>query len=329
MSLSLVIGVFVLLACLFQNSIDKIKAQGDPASEVIQLVNQLRASYGQAAYQVDPILMSVAQAHASWQAANNISSHLGPDGKNPDERAKAAGYGAGYQAFVTENVGSGTLELHTPELVVTMWQGDFGHLNAMISAEYEDIGVGYAEGFGMSWFVMNVGWVDEGTSASPTEIDQPIQEQPPAINSNPSGFVVSTPDENGGISHKVQEGQALWTIAVNYDIPLDELLRINNLTENSFIYPGDLLIIRPAATATNTPEPTPLPATPAQTGTADQQGLDPAGEGGLTDQDESPISDEEGREPAQDNIPVVVLLMLGIITILLGFFIVFTRPNVR
>lgn len=296
---------------------------------MIQLVNQLRASYGQPAYQVDPILMGVAQAHASWQAANNISSHLGPNGRSPDERAKAAGYGAGNEAFVTENVGSGTLGLNTAELVVTMWQGDYGHLNAMISPEYEDIGVGYAEGFGMSWFVMNAGWVDEGNPTSPTAIDQPIQEQPPAINTNPSGFVVSTPDEHGGITHEVQEGQALWTIAVRYEIPLDELLRINNLTENSYIYPGDVLIIRPAATPTTTPGPTQVPATATVAAVNGQQGVAQPVQGDSMGQDEALTVAGEGVEPAGDKVPVVVLLMLGFITLLLGFIIVFTRPNVR
>ena len=93
----ILICVLILLILFAIIRIDRpsVQAQGDPINEVIVLVNQLRDDYGQPPYQVDPILMRVAQAHASWSAANNISSHLGPDGKNPDERAKAAGMGLG------------------------------------------------------------------------------------------------------------------------------------------------------------------------------------------------------------------------------------------
>jgi hypothetical protein len=241
------------------------QAQAYPASQLIQLVNQLRISYGQTPYQVDPILMSVAQAQATYSAANCFNGHTGPDGSGPDERARAAGYGEGYNSFATENAASGTLELHTPELVVSFWQMDYGHLTAMISPKYEHIGVGYAEGFGMSWYIMMVGWIDDGSPASAAPVDTaPVNPAfyPP--------FVVSTPDESGAIYHEVQPGQAAWTIAVYYEIDLAELLALNNLTEDSILHPGDLLLIRPTPTQTSTPEPslqlptvTPIPtATP-------------------------------------------------------------------
>ncbi len=325
----LCLGIILVLVAGLQESNLDVQAQTDPANQVIQLVNQLRVSYGQTPYQVDPILMSVAQTHASWSAANNISSHLGPDGKNPDERAKAAGYGAGYNAFVIENVGSGTLGLNTPELVVSMWQGDYGHLNAMISPDYEDIGVGYAEGFGMSWFVMDVGWIDEGAIASATAVPQPTLDNNPANTGNTYGFVVSTPGENGVIYHEVREGQAAWTIAVYYDISVDELLKLNNLNENSLIFPGDMLLIRPSATLTNMPEPSPVPVTPTPTSMVAQQGLEQAGNDVSTSQGEQPMSAGEGGKSTQYNVPVLITLMLGIITIFLAFILVFTRPRWR
>ena len=243
--------VLVVLSLCFIFLSSSAQAQADPASQLIQLVNQLRISYGEAPYQIDPILMSVAQAHADWSAANNVNSHAGPDGRNPDQRAKAAGYGSGHNAFVVENAASGTLELHTPELVVSMWQGDYVHLNAMISHDYEHIGMGYAEGHGMSWFIMMVGWIDDGSPERATPANDPTGEQvayPP--------FVISTPDETGALYHEVQPDQAAWTIAVYYEIALTELLELNNLTEASFLHPGDLLLIHPAPTLTSTPEPT-------------------------------------------------------------------------
>ena len=251
--------ILLLISLLFLPS--STQAQADPASQLIQLVNQLRIAYGQAPYQVDPILMSVAQTHASWSAANNVNSHLGPGGGSPDQRAKAAGYGSGNNGFVIENTASGTLELHTPELVVSMWQGDYGHLNAMISPDYEHIGVGYAEGYGMSWFIMEVGWIDDGSPAKTTAETNPSEGQ-----AFFSPFTISTPDETGALYHEVQPGQAAWTIAVYYEIELEELLALNNLTKSSFLQPGDLLLIHPAPAPTNTLEPTFAPPISTVTG---------------------------------------------------------------
>lgn len=223
------------------------QAQDDPAWELVRLVNDLRASHGLPLYEVDPILMNVAQAQASWSAANNHIGHDGPGGSSPNGRAQAAGYGGGSRSFATENAAHGTASIHTPELVVSMWQGDWGHLNAMISPEYEHIGVGFAEANGYSWYVMMVGWVDEGTApeASPQETS--------AVDAPYVPFVLSEPDEFGAIYHEVQPGQTAWTIAAYYEVDLAELLALNNLREDSILHPGDVLLIRPPVSSTDTP----------------------------------------------------------------------------
>lgn len=73
------------------------------------------------------------------------------------------------------------------------------------------------------------------------------------------------------LMHTVQTGNTLLGIALRYDLTLDELLVLNNLTENSLIRPGDQLLVRepmtnelPTATATQTPTAT---STAAPTGT--------------------------------------------------------------
>lgn len=227
-------------------------AQGDPASEVILLVNNVRAAHGLSVYQVDPVLMSVAQAQASWSAANNHIGHDGPGGSSPNERALAAGYGGGAQARVTENAASGTASLNTPTLVVSMWQKDSVHLNAIISPEYEHIGVGFAEAGGTSWYVMMVGWVADGSSAG-----QAQGQGTPAAAVPYSAFVLSKPDSSGAIYHEVQPGQSAWTIAAHYGVDLAELLALNHLTEGSFLQPGDVLLVRAPDPALSTSSPSP------------------------------------------------------------------------
>ena len=250
----MMISILVFLCLLLDSSVTQ--AQADPVNEIIQRVNALRAAYGVPAYQVDSALMSAAQAQASWGLENKHFGHDGPGGSTPDDRAKAAGYGNGGNSFSIENVAGGTASLNTPELVVTMWQGDWGHLNAMISADYEHIGVGFAEADGFSYYVMMVGWV--GTKASSRDTEVP---EIPVVDPSSGPFVLSEPDESGAIYHEVQPGQSAWTIAALYGIELAELFRLNNLTENSILHPGDVLMIRPLGPPTSTPmtEPTIIP----------------------------------------------------------------------
>jgi LysM repeat protein len=241
--------------------VELVSAQADPVSEVIHLVNELRISNRLPAYTVDAALMSAAQAQASWSAANNHIGHDGPGGSTPNDRAQAAGYGGGELSFATENAGHGTIGYHTPSLVVTMWQSDWGHLNAMISPDYEHIGVGYAEAGGYSWYVMMVGWV--GEKAGPSAVDPQWLSE----NSVPlSPFILSEPDAQGAIYHEVQPGQTAWTIAAYYDVDLSELLALNGLTQESVLHSGDRLLVRPpdslpvsanseSATQTAAPQP--------------------------------------------------------------------------
>jgi LysM repeat protein len=62
------------------------------------------------------------------------------------------------------------------------------------------------------------------------------------------------------VTYKVQAGDSLWTIAAKHNLTMEQLLAWNNLSESSFIVPGDELTIRevepsptPTAEATQTP----------------------------------------------------------------------------
>ena len=240
--------ISILIFWLLLLDISKAHAQADPVNELIQRVNALRRAYGVPEYQVDYALMYAAQAQAEWGLENYHFGHDGPGGSSPDDRAKAAGYGEGENSFTIENVAAGTASLNTPELVVTMWQGDWGHLNAMISPDYEHVGVGFAETDDFSYYVMMVGWVGAKGSTGDTQ-DQEV----PVINTFNEPFVMSEPDESGAIYHEVQAGQSLWTIAAQYGIELAVLFDLNNLTEDSILHPGDVLIIKLPDPPTSTP----------------------------------------------------------------------------
>ena len=245
--------------------------------------------------------------------------HDGPGGSTPDDRAKAAGYGSGENSFSIENVAAGTASLNTPQLVVTMWQKDWGHLHAMISADYENIGVGFAEADGFSYYVMMVGWVGSKASSGETQ----VQEIPPA-NKPRAPFVKSEPDASGAIYHKVQPGQSAWTIAAQYGIELAELFRLNDLTENSILHPGDVLVIRAPDPPTSTPTITPTSmrstATPTITPTSVPATEVPIQADTLTDQNSGEVSNEFARSN-RDYVPLIV----GVGLVLLASVMIVTR----
>jgi LysM repeat protein len=83
--------------------------------------------------------------------------------------------------------------------------------------------------------------------------DKPIENSPGVIR-----FAVSTPNPDGSIVHVVQSGQTLVGVANVYGIPLQDLLKLNNLSMESIIHPGDTLLIK-EADATPTLAPTASP----------------------------------------------------------------------
>lgn len=47
----------------------------------------------------------------------------------------------------------------------------------------------------------------------------------------------------GGIHHRIEAGQTLWKISRLYDVDIDDILRLNHLSENAVIEIGRILLI--------------------------------------------------------------------------------------
>jgi LysM repeat protein len=78
----------------------------------------------------------------------------------------------------------------------------------------------------------------------------------------------ATPNPDGSVVHTIQAGQTLIGIATVYKVELNELLKLNGLTMQSVIQPGDKILVKaatatptPTVTETLTPEPATLTAT--------------------------------------------------------------------
>jgi LysM repeat protein len=224
------------------------------ASEVIDAVNALRASYGLAPYIVDPILTAVAEKQNNYSISIGQITHYGPDGSRPRDQAIAAGYGGGATVFVSENIIMGTGL--TPAEAVEWWTGDDPHLNTMIGANYRDVGAAVGQSDGAYYYTLLAGYVAGVGSAGSTAPGSQV-----AGSSGPAPVVLAAPQSDGSIVHTVEAGQTLWTIAAVYDVELKDLLQLNGLTETAVLHPGDQVVIQPGvqATATGVTGPSPSP----------------------------------------------------------------------
>jgi len=243
--------------------------KGD-AYQVIALVNQVRASYGLPALQAHSALMAAAQGHSDYQASIGTATHSGKGGSSPSQRAIAAGYGGGAKVYVSENIYSGINA--SPSQAVNWWTGDGIHLQTMINPNATDAGAGVAQNGDTVYYTLLVGYVagSPGSGAVPPSASGGTK-APTAVPYIP--VITSTPNPDGSIVHVVQPGQALWNIAAIYKVPLADLLTLNGLNENSFIYPGDKILIRkpevtPTIEETLLPTASPTPTVPSKTQTS-------------------------------------------------------------
>ena len=66
--------------------------------------------------------------------------------------------------------------------------------------------------------------------------------------------ITSTPNSDGSVTHVVQSGESLISIADAYKVSVAEIKALNGLTSDD-IFPGDTLIIRVAPTPRTPPPP--------------------------------------------------------------------------
>lgn len=223
------------------------------ALDVIDEVNKLRAAKDLPPYQVNPILMNIAQAHADYIASTGIPSHFSADGTYPYQRAITAGYSVAGDlsqgGFFSENINSGTGL--TAQQVANSWQGDADDLNTMISPDLKDVGVGITIEAGVTYYVLDAG-ASSGTVAvatSSTIVLTPTRGTP---GTPVAVVIVNTPLENGEVYHAVRKDEALWSIALAYETTIEQLKLLNALPSDE-IFIGQNLLIRRPVTSTATP----------------------------------------------------------------------------
>lgn len=106
-------------------------------SELLSLLNEVRASAGVPALSLNAQLTAAAQAHSADQACHNFISHVGSDGSSIQERIAAAGYSSSYSIEI--------IAVGGPQDAIAQWSDDALHRNAMIDRNATEVGIGWAD----------------------------------------------------------------------------------------------------------------------------------------------------------------------------------------
>lgn len=132
--------------------------------EVLALTNQARATGGccgnrgcfdpSGPLRLEPLLQTAARAHAKDMAERDYFDHDTPEGLDPFDRMREAGYRG---CAMGENIAAGQTD---PAEVVSGWLESPGHCSNILSPEFDALGVGYFEGMGgelQRFWVQNFG----------------------------------------------------------------------------------------------------------------------------------------------------------------------------
>jgi LysM repeat protein len=246
----------ILLLLIFTLQLrPKVVQAGSSALDLINEVNQYRATYNLAPYQVDGELMSIAQAHSDYQASINSLTHNRADGSGPQN-----------QGISSENIALSSGSDLSP-IINSAWQ-DYWHFHTMVGYSSGLVGSGAAESNGLTYYTLDVRNTGEFTRLA----DQVFGsgQTPIIINgqtSTPAGIkpiITATPREDGAVIHMVENGQSLWGIMEAYGVNIPTLVALNGMdSTNPLIWVGQQVIVQPPLPATQTPTITltPIPAT--------------------------------------------------------------------
>ena len=129
-----ILSIFILVIC-FQSYAQTFSPEQE---EMLQLVNDLRATKGLKAVRLNANLNTAATKHSTDMAQNNYIDHTGLNGSTFGQRAKEAGYEGAPRG---ENIAAGNKSVAD---TFEQWKNSPGHLNNMINSSVNEMGIGYA-----------------------------------------------------------------------------------------------------------------------------------------------------------------------------------------
>jgi uncharacterized protein YkwD len=226
-------------------------------SQLIDVVNRLRISYGLAPLAVHAVLMQSAQSQADYMAATGNVTHARPGGITYTQQLLSLGFplagDLSLGGFRAENIisSSGPLEWNG---VPGGWQ-DAEHMNTMLSQNLSHIGAGISEVSGRFYYALDCAMStgtgqmqDNAGSILGVAAGTEVAAGDAAISQFMVPITKSTAGPNGNVVHKVQYGQTLWSIAIDYGTTIKSIKALNNLGESELVYQGQELIVLIGAT---------------------------------------------------------------------------------
>ncbi|MGV8026840.1 MAG: LysM peptidoglycan-binding domain-containing protein [Anaerolineaceae bacterium] len=258
--------MILTLGLLFLPSAIAFSANGATAADLISLIQGWRAAAGNSALIEDPLLDVTAYDTAYTMAVQGLQSHIG----NAAGRISAYGYGNGSTVHCTENFALSYGEADINE-IYGYWDDDSHRLPATY-AYYKHVGAGVASYNGVYYYVLHACYTGSGTydpSGAGTPVitgDGTLATTTPIVSQIIIPVVTATPKADGSVTHIVQSGQSLWSIATAYGTKIDTIKQLNSLTSDSIYNDQELLVYPVGSMPTPVPTAT-LTPTSAPTGT--------------------------------------------------------------
>jgi uncharacterized protein YkwD len=300
-------------------------------SEIIDAVNNLRLQHGLNALLVSDILMEIAADQASALAASGGSiGHERPCGMTFGQQLLMNGFplsgDLSLDGYRSEDWGTAM----TAQDAISMWLSDDDHANTMLSEYRSDIGAAVAVS-DQIYVVLETALATRSRLQQSTAYD--IMTSVPMTqaacmgwSTQAAGYVdlsqysvpvaVSTARPDGDVVHEVKYGQSLWSIAIQYGTTIEQIKRLNNLTDDTVVQ-GWKLLVRKGATQ-------PVPTVPSRsvTGVAPWKNSTPSPTMTLTPVLEEVVPSFDVGNLLKRNSTVVVALLISfsiLVAAIVGF----------
>jgi uncharacterized protein YkwD len=129
---------FLLVLVVLVTSVN-LKPEALTAQQILDLVNNDRASHGLSQLELDPVLTLAALAKAEDMTSNNYFAHTSPDGATPWQWFRAMGYNYTYAG---ENLAEGYTD---PYELEKSWMASAPHRANILSPNFEEVGLAIVE----------------------------------------------------------------------------------------------------------------------------------------------------------------------------------------
>ncbi len=296
-------------------------------ADLIEAVNFLRLQHGLNPLTVHDVLMDVAASQANALAASGGAiGHQRPCGMTLGQELLLKGFplwgDLSMDGYRSENWGTAM----TAEEAISMWLRDDLHANTMLSPNRSDIGAAVAVS-DQTYVVLETSLRTNSGQHQSTAHDiltgipmtqaacmgwvtQNAELGPLAQYSVPVALSTARPD--GDVIHEVMYGQTLWSIAIQYGTTIEQIKRLNNLTDNTVVQGWNLLVKKDAT------QPAPVTVSPPATEAAIDEIPTPTPEITMTSTQHTTASSFQMSIFVRQNSTVMAALLISFSVLVAG-----------